>query len=194
MLALLIFIGTAGFPATFQVTNSGATFSPAALNIHLGDSVNFSLASVHNAVEVDQATWNANGTTPLPGGFETPLGGGLVLPAKLTVGIHYYVCTIHASLGMKGTITVLNNTGIGERQTGVDFQIFPNPAANSITIHASADQRGAGYLISSLTGNEILHGTLESESTLVDVSQLKPGIYMVAVTGQKRSTLKLIKN
>ena len=46
-------------------------------------SMNFTLAASYDAVEVNQATWNANGTTALPGGFQTPFGGGLVLPSIL---------------------------------------------------------------------------------------------------------------
>ncbi len=95
-----------GFSTIWTVNSSGTTFTPATITITVGDTVNFSIASSHDATEVSQATWNVNGNTPLSGGFQTPMGGGLVLPAQLTVGIHYYVCSPHASMGMKGTVTV----------------------------------------------------------------------------------------
>lgn len=51
------------------------------------------------------ATWSVNGNTPLSGGFTRPFGGGLLTPSTgLTVGTHYYVCSPHASSGMKGII------------------------------------------------------------------------------------------
>src|SRR5271157_2217277 len=92
-----------GFSTTHTITNSGFTFSPSSITINLGDTVEFVLASIHAAREVDQATWNANGTTS-NGGFDLQFGGGTVVLTQ--TGTHYYVCPPHASLGMKGTIMV----------------------------------------------------------------------------------------
>ena len=97
-----------GYCTVWTVNSSGYTFTPATITIIVGDTVNFSIASSHNSVEVSQTTWNSNGSTALSGGFQTPMGGGIVLPAQLTVGTHYYVCVPHASMGMKGTIIVQN--------------------------------------------------------------------------------------
>jgi plastocyanin len=97
---------------TWNIGISGFAFNPASITITIGDEVNFMINnSTHNAVEVSQATYNANGTSALAGGFSFPVGsGGLVPQAKLTLGTHYYVCTPHvASFSMKGTITVLSS-------------------------------------------------------------------------------------
>ncbi len=195
VLSLLLFsLGTASFCTTWTITNVGTTFSPATVTIHLGDSVNFALAAIHNAVEVSQATWNANGTTALPGGFQEPLGGGLVLPAKLGVGTHYYVCQPHASLGMKGMIIVQNNSGISNNQPPSNLSVFPNPASNSITIKTGNDLVGSQYLITDQTGRQVLNGILSNEATQADISRLTPGIYLIQVVGQRRSSVKMIKN
>lgn len=106
LIAAILLYSAAGFSTTWTVSSLSMSFNPANITITAGDSVNFTLLSSHNAVEVSQATWNANGTTPLPGGFVEPFGGGLVLPSHLTVGVHYYVCQAHAAFGMKGKITV----------------------------------------------------------------------------------------
>lgn len=103
ILALFIVL-TTGTGTTHTIVSSGFSFSPSNLTINLGDTVVFSLASIHNAVEVSQATWNSNGTTPLPGGFALPLGGGTVV--LTSTGTHWYVCQPHALSGMKGRITV----------------------------------------------------------------------------------------
>lgn len=95
---------------TWTINNSGNSFSPPTLTINVGDAVNFDISTVHNAKEVSQDTWNANGTTALTGGFLTNFGGGLVPAASLGLGTHYYVCDPHASAGMKGRIIVQNCT------------------------------------------------------------------------------------
>ncbi|GIV33294.1 MAG: hypothetical protein KatS3mg031_0829 [Chitinophagales bacterium] len=94
------------FATVWTINNSGNTFRPDSITITEGDTVSFVIANNHNAVEVSQATWNANSTTPLPGGFSVPFGGGIVLPSKLPVGTHWYVCQPHAAIGMKGVIIV----------------------------------------------------------------------------------------
>ncbi|HLA99773.1 MAG TPA: plastocyanin/azurin family copper-binding protein, partial [Bacteroidota bacterium] len=118
---------------THTVTAVGFTFSPSSLTITAGDTVIFSISGIHNAVEVSQATWDANGTTPLGGGFSLPLGGGSVV--LTVVGTHWYVCQPHASSGMKGIITV-NPTG---------------PPPSTITINSVADQDG----LTGTTGDRI---------------------------------------
>lgn len=89
--------------SVYPITTVGFTYSPDTLHIALGDTVQFTLGNNHNAVEVNQATWNANGTTS-NGGFNIPFGGGQWVPTN--TGTFYYVCTPHASLGMKAVVVV----------------------------------------------------------------------------------------
>jgi len=135
LLALLATTGI-GFSTTHTITNSGFSFSPSSITINIGDTVKFVLESIHNAREVNQATWNANGTTS-NGGFDLPLGGGTVVPTQ--AGIHYYVCIFHVSLGMKGTITVNSSTGVKTISETIPdnfilMQNYPNPFNPSTTI------------------------------------------------------------
>jgi len=89
---------------TRTVTDSGFTFSPADITINAGDSVQWQLDSIHNVVEVTQATWNANGNTGSAGGFSTAFGGGTVKFDN--PGTYFYVCSPHAFQGMKGRVIV----------------------------------------------------------------------------------------
>lgn len=112
------------------INTSGFTFVPNTLNINVGDTVKFELESIHTAREVEQSTWNANGTTQKSGGFDLGFGGGTVV--LNTPGTVYYVCVPHASSGMKGTITVNSVTDVKSlTQTIPDnfilLQNYPNP-------------------------------------------------------------------
>ncbi len=105
ILASILAIAASHATATkHTVTFSGLTFSPSTLTITEGDTVVFVLSGLHNAQEVSQSTWNANGTTPLGGGFSVPFGGGEAVPAG--TGTHYFVCQNHVISGMKGRIIV----------------------------------------------------------------------------------------
>ena len=166
-LLVLSVISTVSYCTTWQITNVGTTFSPSTVTIHLGDSVNFTLESIHNAVEVSQATWNADGNTPLPGGFSVPFGGGMLVPAQLPTGTHYYVCSTHASLGMKGIITVQNNAGIAGNQLAPTISVYPNPANNLLTLKSGNDLMGLQYVITDIAGKQLQAGKLSNEVTQV---------------------------
>ena len=125
-----------GFSKTWTVLSSGMAFSPATITINQGDSVNFTLDVSHNAVEVSQTVWNANGTTS-NNGFSEPFGGGTVLPSKLAVGTHYYVCVPHASFGMKGKIIVQAVSGLDETLNENNVSIYPNPIVDQLSVRVN---------------------------------------------------------
>ena len=192
--AMLILAGTTGFCKTWVISSVGDTFSPSTITIAVGDSVMFALDPAHDCLEVSLATWNANGVTPLAGGFSTAFGGGLVLPAKLTAGTHYYVCTVHVSLGMKGTITVLNNSGISANTMKTGFSVYPNPATSSITLTSADNLSGSKYFLADQSGRLVLTGKLTENTNAIDVSTLSPGIYLLEVIGERNLYAKVIKN
>lgn len=183
-----------GYSTTWTITNSGTTFSPATTTITIGDDVNFNLETIHNAVEVSQATWNVNGNTPLAGGFQVPFGGGLVQASQLGIGTHYYVCAPHASLGMKGTIVVQNTTDIPGNIFRQDLSVYPNPSEDLMTIKTKSNAVGKDFFVIDQAGRRVFEGKLNGETTPVDISNLKKGIYLFQLTGEKRGAIKIIKN
>jgi len=191
---LLFFAAATGFSTTWIITNSGFSFSPATITITIGDDVDFNLGPEHNAVEVSQSTWNANGNTALAGGFQTPFGGGSVLTSQLGVGTHYYVCSPHASMGMKGVIIVQSTTDIAKNQLQPKLLVYPNPSNSIITIKGSNNIIGFQYFITDQTGRQVFKDILSDEANPIDISQLNPGIYLIQIVGQRRQSVKLIKN
>jgi plastocyanin len=190
---LLFLLSITGFSTKWTITNSGDTFVPSTLTIASGDSVLFAVASNHQPIEVSQATWNADGNTQLPGGFSLPFGGGLVLPSQLGTGTHYYVCSVHALMGMKGTITVQSSSGIENNQFQQKISVFPNPAHNVITITIEKDLVGSQYYITDQAGKKVSDGTLLFSSNPIDLNELTPGIYLIQVVGQRKTSIKFIK-
>jgi Plastocyanin len=190
----VISFGLPGLCTTWTVTNGSFVFSPATITIITGDDVSFVLDPIHNVVEVSQSTWNANGNTPLAGGFQLPFGGGLVSSSQLNVGTHYYVCSPHASSGMKGMIIVQNTTGIAESVIPVSYTVYPNPFTDFLTITTRNNLAGTQYFITDQAGRQITNGKLTDDTTPVDISRLSPGIYLIQIAGQRRLSFKVIKN
>ncbi len=193
LIAALLIYSLTGFSVTWTINNVSIAFNPVSITIIAGDDVNFVLESIHNAVEVSQATWDANGNTPLSGGFSVPFGGGLVSSSKLTVGTHWYVCSPHASVGMKGIIIVSTSTGITENQSQLSISVYPNPAVDLITVKTNSGLLNIPYFITDQAGKQVLSGKITSEITDIEISQLEKGIYLFQIPGQKRQSFKVIK-
>lgn len=192
-LPVLVLSSAIGFSNSWTITNSGNSFSPGSITIAIGDDVTFNLETIHNAVEVSQATWNANGNTPLDGGFQVGFGGGQVTPQQLETGTHYYVCAPHALSGMKGTIIVQNVTRIEEALLAPGLSVYPNPTFGSLSVEAADWGVGAQYYITDLGGRKIAGGELDNELTSIDISYLAKGTYLIGIIGQKRRPIKLVK-
>lgn len=123
LISLAIFIYVPGFSARHIITNTGTTFTPNSITINILDTVEFRLSNSHNAVEVSKATYDAGDTTS-NGGFRLPFGGGKV--AFHTLGLHYYVCQPHASIGMKGVINVVATRGTHVITNNNEFEFVPD--------------------------------------------------------------------
>jgi plastocyanin len=193
---LLLSLSLTGFCTVWTITNSGNSFSPSSIIINQGDSVRFTIASMHNVVEVDQTTWNANGNTPLTSGFQLGFGGGLLLPAELGVGTHYYVCSVHASFGMKGTITVQTATGVRETQLPTSISIFPNPVSYLLNIelyNSKTSYQESIVTIENMFGALVYKSCIKNETLEINISDLQNGIYFVKVNdGEAVLTKKIV--
>jgi plastocyanin len=194
---VVIFSNDKLYATTFTVTNSGFTFSPSTLTISTGDEVSFVLESIHNAVQVSKATWDANGITS-NGGFSVPFGGGKVTFS--TAGTYYYVCTVHASLGMKGQIIVTNVTGLKQNSmNGKSLSVYPNPTSQFFTLKFSLTESTAvkidlldisGKRIKNLVSSVYASG----DWTKAFPSEgLVPGLYLIRLTRNgKMETTSLV--
>lgn len=189
LLVALFLAGTLCFGATTTITNSGTTFTPNEIVINQGDDVFFSLGAIHNAVEVSLATYNANGNTALPGGFSAPFGGGSISSAMLTAGVHYYVCTPHASLGMKGKITVLSTTGISNNKSKEGVTVFPNPSNGNFELRINTIQPTDTYELEvyNMLGKSVYSKSdlLQQNAILLELSYLPKGPYIVKLNDGK---------
>lgn len=176
----------------WNVNVAGFTFTPSTITINLGDTVNFSLGGSHNAVEVSQATWNANGNTS-NGGFTLPFGGGTLIPTQ--VKTYYYVCSPHASSGMKGQIIVNNSTGLPTVPTAENMLVLsPNPAASSTMIQIGSHSGQANqFSVFDVTGKMVWSEANIRNNHVLDVTRFRKGIYFAEFrAGNYRRTAKLV--
>ncbi|MFZ1678310.1 MAG: T9SS type A sorting domain-containing protein [Saprospiraceae bacterium] len=195
LLFLLLSAGTVGLCTTVTITNSGFTFSPETITITLGDSVKFTVNSIHKPVEVSEATWNANGNTS-SGGFNLPFGGGLVLPAQLQVGTHFYVCSPHAGQGMKGKIIVQGSTATKDIHFPVEVSVYPNPSDGRFQVIMDNVELSKKYDLD-VYNTEGKRVYLKPRSdielvNIIDLSGVEKGIYILNLRDGRKTYSKKI--
>ncbi len=190
--SLSVYVASA---TTVTIGNSGFTFTPDSVSIHVGDTVRFQVASIHKPVEVSQSTWNASSASPITG-FSLPNGGGIV--AGLTVGIHYYVCQPHAGMGMKGRIFVTPATGLASVvAASPQLNIYPNPSNGKFNVqyqNASNSTVEVTLDVFNILGDKVyssndLKGQQVSQ---IDLSTAPAGIYFVKIYDRDKVLVKRV--
>lgn len=168
------------------ITASGVEYTPDTLTINLGDTVKFDVGSSHPTTEVDLTTYNANGNTPITGGFSFPSGQGSFVPAS--AGQLFYICDSHISQGMKGAIIVNPSIGVSEVHLG-EHTLYPNPVEDVLHINLSEPQTISIY---SLEGKKV--EDFENAENTINVGHLSPGTYILVLgEGQNIERIRFLK-
>ncbi len=137
---LLCFLGIVGLATAAEITIStdNFSFSPAQVQAVPGDILVFVIGGGHTATQVNQQTWNSNGSTPLAGGFNYSSGVSNYTVLESDAGTTlYYVCSPHAGLDMKGQVQV---TLVSNRQrlfTNLEFKVFPTQTSDNLQMKSS---------------------------------------------------------
>ncbi len=178
---------------TYTIKTDGFTFSPSELNVNMGDTIIFDVGTTHTATQVSKATWDANGTLALEGGFNFSSGEYTYVPTQ--AGTIYYVCENHVSLGMKGEIIVNGPTG-SDRLASPGPDLYPNPAGDLIHLRLP-DLSPSEIGLYDMTGKEIrdLDNLNRGKQPMtITVSGLHKGIYFVRIKyPAKIYVLKFVK-
>jgi plastocyanin len=171
---------------THTITAAGLAYTPATLTVQVGDIVVFDVTAFHPTLQVSEETWNANGLTPLSGGFDFPNGSGTV---EITgTGTIYYVCTAHINSGMKGRIEVAQVSSLQNVAAQNSFEVYPNPVTENRLNIRFANGIPSGLIINiyDLTGKQITDGIAlmdnsGQKSVTVVFNYLKEGSYILEI-------------
>ena len=91
------------------------------------------------------------------------------------------------------TIQLCAGVGVNEIVKENNFSVFPNPAENKINVKVDATLLGLVYKVYDTTGKSVLSGKINSESTIIELSDLSAGIYLFSVGETMKRSFKVIK-
>lgn len=87
-----------------------------------------------------------------------------------------------------------NVTALSDLSVKNSFNIYPNPARNSILLEAELNQKETLIEIISLEGKVLISQAWLNAKQEIDISQLPQGVYLVKISGNgPQGTQKLIK-
>ena len=188
-LIVSIALSTSVWAATHTISISGNTYTPATLTAQIGDVIIIEASQAHPLVQVDLATWNNNGTTPVGGGWGTKTATYEF--TILQMGDIHYICQAHASMGMKGKITVFSPTAIPELSLGTSISLFPNPVENGTFNVVTQDNAPDGLnlqLFNTLGQIAEKHTLATGVNTFA--STLPAGAYFYAITNKNQAIVR----
>ncbi|MBI2721803.1 MAG: T9SS type A sorting domain-containing protein [Bacteroidetes bacterium] len=199
-LTLFAMVAFAGMKAaSYTITIIGTSYSPATLTVNVGDVVTLIATPNHPTNEVDQTTWNANGTATVSGGWGIQASAYTFTVSNL--GNIYYVCQNHVSMGMKGVISVANPNGLVQSFSNIqNLSVFPNPASEKLSISYNILRAAnMSFKLYSVTGREVAVlsadlATITGEITLdlLLPTGLSNGIYILHIVSHSKTETKKI--
>lgn len=108
------------------------------------------------------------------------------------VGLINYKCGESDTL--EQTITINTIVGIREATADNGIRIFPNPAWSRFQVKIDDNYREISLSILAITGREVFYKTGLNGGLPIDISALKPGVYIVKVNaGENIFTERLVK-
>lgn len=91
------------------------------------------------------------------------------------------------------TIQLCAGVGVNEIVKENNFSVYPNPAENKINVKVDATLLGSVYKVYDNTGKSVLSGKINSENTIIELSDLSAGIYLFSVGDNMKQSFKVIK-
>jgi hypothetical protein len=130
-------------------------------------------------------------------GLSSGLAGGvfisnLLVPTKITLGGIVQGTPSNLLFGYELAAPPL---GVDEFTQDL-FAIFPNPVSDLITINLKEKKQNEMFNIYDVTGKLVLSGAIQSETTVLDVSSVSSGMYLLDVLSNGNSIGKklIVKN
>ncbi len=89
---------------------------------------------------------------------------------------------------------VTNPLAVKENSNELHFQLYPNPASDNITISYKPENGNATLEIYDVTGKRIATEMISKSSTVIDLKNLSPGIYLIRIAdGKSSGAAKILK-
>ncbi len=174
----LLFSLNSNAQTTHDVTVSGMQFTPADLDIEVGDVVRWTNEGGFHSIDGGAEAYPAN---PEEFGNEAGAAGWVYEFTFNTAGEYEYRCGIHTST-MFGSITVDEAVGVEDAENSEALSFFPNPVVDQINWQWNDNNLSERAILTLFTVNGQLVDQFQlNNKGSHDLSHLTTGIYFFSV-------------
>ncbi|MDX2171721.1 MAG: T9SS type A sorting domain-containing protein [Bacteroidota bacterium] len=187
------------FSTFFIAPNPGcASWSSTLVTVNVNDVVTFGAGGTCPLVEVSQATWMANGTASLVGGFGIKNTSYSFTITALTSNTIYFASTANGNA--KGRIVKAGSTGISSISNLLtQVSLFPNPVSDDeIKIITPSNLNDVTLKLINVNGQEIelssssVQASQSSVITAVLPISIDNGVYFIEVSTANERVYKKV--
>jgi plastocyanin len=200
ILSAISFLALAVANATiYTIGISGLAYTPTSVTACVGDTVRIAASGNHPCTEVSQATWTANGSTPISGAmFTSQTTQVTIVITAAMANIIYFVCDFHVgSTAMKGQIQKCSSPIFETQLPGYKFGVLPNPVQNEgyVFINAPGNEKASivladinGKIVKQIADNYSVRAG--EQKIPFSAADLTPGTYIMILRTSKGMTRK----
>ncbi len=171
---------------------------PVSITVDSGSNAQFLISSSDSNAYYQ---WQINSGS----GFQNINNGGqfsgadsnnLIVSNVTTFNNNDFRCIVTVGTCMDTSITAtlqVNTTGISENNIMTFFSVYPSPADDYIYVKAKNYYKTASFIIIDTYGRKVLTGCLTDETTTIDISEIKAGLYFIQIGNEYKKTYKITK-
>ena len=159
-------------------------------------SANFSESISGNTTSFTNSSSSVNSTLNYSWDFGDGNTSSIQNPSHTYATNGTYTVTLIASnciFSDTVTKTIQIGTNSMEENTNANFEFYPNPTTNQITLKVDNQLLGSVYIIYDNTGKSVLNGNILSEQSVIVLGDLSKGIYLLSIGENLERTFKVIK-
>ncbi|HEY1039500.1 MAG TPA: LamG-like jellyroll fold domain-containing protein, partial [Bacteroidia bacterium] len=150
--------------------------------------------SVANTAGLGMGTGFENGSSPLSVGAYLKSDGTICQNVQRLTAYFDDFEVYNKELSLSEVVAMYNAgnpVGVEDVVVTKDLTVFPNPFTNEITIKNSANMEGKIELID-LEGKILLTSFINEETSIVNTSEINPGMYLLILTNAEGKTVKKV--
>lgn len=164
------------------------TFTQSPVNQTVNEGVNalfMARSNASNATYQWQENTGAGFVNLTNGGNYSGVNNDSLIVSNTVVGMtnNFYRCVITgfscSDTSSPAILTVNKVLGINQTISTKGLYITPNPATTAINVYHSSELIGGAYRILNLQGQQLMTGTINTNNTSIEVSELNAGVYLI---------------
>ena len=155
------------------------SFTPNSVTANLGDTIlwlwsNGGHTTTSESIPAGASSWNSSINSGITSFKYVPT----------VAGIYNYECTIHASMGMTGSFTVANSSGINEFSNASIIKAYPNPVSAALHIQFNFEYNSTGLpvtvTLTDMNGRRVIKKKYKAFNDVdIDVQDIPDGTYIL---------------